>query len=226
MIMKLRLISMLSLILVIFFIPDSIWAQTAEIEKVEDATEVLEAIALIPEEGIPPVLLRQAQAIAVIPSVVKLGFTMGGRYGKGIMMGRDEKGEWGLPFFVNLFGGSFGWQIGIQSTDVILVFKTRKGFHSIKTGKFTLGVDGSIAAGPVGRHLEAATDIQLKSEIYSYSRNRGLFAGVAFEGGILHADQKTTEALYGRQAEHITKENTVLPKAVKDFTDIIESIAF
>lgn len=224
--MKLRLIFVLSLILVIFFPPESIWAKTAEIEKVEDAAEVLEAIALIPEEGIPPVLLRQAYAIAVIPSVVKLGFTVAGRYGKGIMIGRDEKGEWGLPFFVNLIGGSVGWQIGIQSTDVILVFKTGKGLHAIKDGKFTLGADGAVAAGPVGRHLEAATDIQLKSEIYSYSRNRGLFAGVSFEGSLLQADKETTEKLYGRPAESITKENTIPPKAVKNFTAIIESIAF
>ena len=226
MIMKLRLISILSLVLVIFFSSEPVWAKTAEVEKVEDATEVLEAITLIPEEGIPPALLRQAYAIAVIPSEVKLGFTVGGRYGKGIMMGRDDKGEWGLPFFVNLIGGSLGWQIGIQSPDVILVFKTGKGLHAIKNGKFTLGADGSIAAGPVGRHLEAATDIQLKSEIYSYSRNRGLFAGVSFEGSLLQADKETTEILYGRPAETITKENTVLPKAVKDFTAIIESIAF
>ena len=102
MIMKLRLVFILSFILIIFFSSDnSTWAKTAEVEKVEDAIEVLEAIAFIPEEGIPPVLLREAYAIAVIPSVVKLGLTVGGRYGKGIMMGRDDKGEWGLPFFVN-----------------------------------------------------------------------------------------------------------------------------
>lgn len=222
-----RILSVLFFGLVFFFSSfDNSWAQNAEIEKADDANEVLKAIALIPEQSIPPVLLRQAQAIAVIPSVVKLGFMLGGRHGKGIMMGRDKKGEWGIPFLVNFTGGSFGWQFGIQSTDVILVFKSRKGLQSIKNGKFTLGADGSIAAGPLGRHIEAATDIYFKSEIYSYSRNRGAFIGVAFEGAILQADKEATEALYGRPAESITKENTNMPQAIEEFTALIDGMVF
>jgi len=170
-----------------------------EIARVREATQVLEEIQGIPEQSIPPSLLAHAQAIAIIPGVVKAGFIVGGRYGEGIVLRRDPKsGKWGYPVFLTLAGGSFGFQIGASSSDVILVFKNRRGLDSLVRGKFTLGADASVAAGPVGRQAEAATDTELKAEIYSYSRSRGLFAGVALDGSVLDIDHEATARFYGK----------------------------
>lgn len=168
-----------------------------ESRKIEDCVEVVKAIKAIPEEGIPPMLLKNAQGIMVIPEVIKVGFVVGGRYGTGILTVRDEKGNWSDPVFVKIAGGSLGWQIGAESTDLVLVFKTRKSVDGIFRGKFTLGADASVAAGPVGRSAEGATDLTLKSEILSYSRSRGLFAGVALNGAALMIDDDANGAFYG-----------------------------
>lgn len=164
--------------------------------KVQDATEVLRQIMAIPESTIPPNLLANAHAVVVIPDMLKAGLVVGGRYGKGVMIVRGADNVWHYPVLVALTGGSVGWQIGAQSTDVILVFKSMKSVKAIEEGKFTLGADASVAAGPVGRHAEAGTDIKLESEIYSYSRSRGLFAGVALEGSALSLRHDDTWALY------------------------------
>ncbi|RME34191.1 MAG: hypothetical protein D6786_05570 [Gammaproteobacteria bacterium] len=170
-----------------------------EVAKVEEAIQVLEEVRRIPEQSIPPGLLANAQAIAIIPGVVKAGFIVGGRYGEGVILRHDPKsGKWGLPVFMTLAGGSFGFQIGASSTDVILVFKNRRGLDNLLRGKFTLGADASVAAGPVGRQAEAATDAALKAEIYSYSRSRGLFAGIALDGSVLEIDHAATARFYGK----------------------------
>jgi lipid-binding SYLF domain-containing protein len=213
-----------SLVLSVCSQPINSHAFTPEVETVQEASEVLVALDNIPEEGIPPVLLRQAQAIAVFPGTVKAGFMLAGRFGQGIMLGRDDNGNWGLPFFVELVGGSMGWQFGLQSTDVILVFKTRKGLHAVRDGKITLGADAAVAAGPVGRHFEAATDLKLKTEIYSYSRSKGIFAGVALGGSIVQADRAATEALYGRSAELISKQTITIPACVSKFYQVLNSL--
>ncbi len=174
-------------------------AGNKEGRKVETATEILTDIMSIPEKEIPPSLLRNAHGIAIIPGVVKVGFIVGGRYGKGIIAVRTKDGEWSNPVFLTLGGGSIGWQIGAQSTDIILVFKSSSSVERMGSGKFTLGADASVAAGPVGRHVEFDTDILLKAEIYSYSRSRGLFAGVSLEGAILHIDNKSNVAFYGKK---------------------------
>lgn len=174
------------------------FASGKEAEKVESATEALEEIMGIPETGIPPSLLRDAHGIAIIPSVIKVGFVLGGRYGRGVLTVRGKDGRWSAPVFVSIAGGSVGWQIGAESTDVILVFKSGKSIDGILNGKFTLGADAAVAAGPVGRRAEAATDEKLKAEIYSYSRNRGLFAGVSLEGSILQIVDESNAAFYGK----------------------------
>jgi lipid-binding SYLF domain-containing protein len=143
--------------------------------------------------------LRDVHGVAVIPGVIKVGFILGGRYGKGIMVVRTEGGGWSNPSFITLTGGSIGWQIGVQSTDVILVFKSEKSIEGVTKGKFTLGVDAEIAGGPVGRHAAAATDAQLRAEIYSYSRSRGLFIGVALEGAHLQIDHDSNDDFYGME---------------------------
>ena len=172
-------------------------AGTKEEQRVGDAADVLDQLLRIPEKTIPPALLSRAYAVAVIPDVVKVGFGLGARRGKGVIVVRQDDNSWSNPAFVTLTGGSIGWQIGAQSTDVILVFKTRKGVVDISGGKLTLGADASIAAGPVGRHTEIATDIRFEAEVMSYSRSRGLFAGVALEGAGVTMDRKANAAFYG-----------------------------
>ena len=156
--------------------------------KINAASEVLQEILSIPETGIPPALLHDAYGIAIIPGVLKAAFILGARYGSGILLVHSKESGWSNPAFIKLYGGGIGWQIGAQSTDVILVFKTGKSISGITNGTFTLGADASVAAGPLGRSVEAATDAQLKAEIYSYSRNRGLFVGVSLEGASLQID--------------------------------------
>ncbi len=171
-------------------------AATSEEKRVADATDVLDQLLRIPEQAIPPTLLSRAYAVAVIPDVIKVGFGVGVRHGKGILVVRQDDNSWSNPAFIALTGGSVGWQIGGQSTDIILVFKTRKGIDGIANGKMTLGADASIAAGPVGRQASAATDIAFQAEILSYSRSRGLFAGISFEGAGVTMDRKSNVAFY------------------------------
>lgn len=177
-------------------------AQTRESATVDTATIVFREIMGLPEEGIPPALLGGAQAIAIIPNVFKAGFLAGVRHGRGVLMVRTTDGSWSAPVFVTLTGGSFGFQAGVSSTDVILVFKNRRSLESFLNGrgKFTLGADAAVAAGPVGRQLEAGTDALLSSEIYSYSRSRGLFAGVSLEGAGLALDWRSNNSFYNDDA--------------------------
>jgi lipid-binding SYLF domain-containing protein len=191
-----------------------------EAKKVEEAVGVVKDIMAIPEKGIPPALLSESYAIAVIPGVIKLGFIIGGRHGSGVLLVRDKDGKWSNPLFVGLTGGSIGWQIGAQSTDVLLVFKSRKGVEGIKKGKFTLGADAAVAAGPVGRSIEAATDVRLKAEIYSYSRSRGLFAGISLEGAALQIDDDANASFYGKEA--IRADDILAGKAGTASADVVK----
>ena len=162
-----------------------------------DAEQVLSELVAIPARRIPQRMLNEAQAIAIIPRVIKVGFIAGVRRGQGVVMIRDAEGEWSLPQFLTLTGGSIGWQAGIQGTDVVLVFRTRTSVDSLLRGKFTIGADAAAAAGPVGRNASAATDAQLGAEILSYSRSRGLFVGVSLDGTVLEINQGANAAFYG-----------------------------
>jgi len=168
-----------------------------EERKVDASAEVLDAIMTIPEQRIPPVFLKNAYGIAVIPEVIKAGFVVGGRYGQGIIAVRTESGSWSDPLFITLAGASIGFQAGLQSSDVILVFKSKRSVDGIIEGKVTLGADAAVAAGPVGRQAAAATDIEFKAEIYSYSRSRGIFAGVSLDGAVLQVEREITASFYG-----------------------------
>ena len=165
--------------------------------RMDNAIQVIEQFGAIPEQGIPPSMLSDAYAVAVLPNVIKLGFGVGGRFGTGVLVVRKPDGQWSNPAFVNLGGGSFGLQIGAQSTDIVLVFKTRRSVETLYKGKMTLGGDIAVAAGPMGRLTSAATDLTLRTEVFSYSRNRGLFAGVSLEGAVLGMDRKGNESFYG-----------------------------
>lgn len=193
--MRLRQITLLVFLSIVTAMPAL--GATREDRRLSDATDVVDQLLRIPEQGVPPALLSRAYAVAVIPHVIKVGFGIGARRGKGLLVVRQDDGSWSNPSFISLTGGSFGFQIGAQSTDIILVFKTRKSVDGIASGKLTLGADASIAAGPVGRHTGVATDVTFRSEVYSYARSRGLFAGVALEGAGVAIDRKANAAYYG-----------------------------
>ncbi|MGA7697969.1 MAG: lipid-binding SYLF domain-containing protein [Thermoguttaceae bacterium] len=167
-----------------------------EAEVVDASRDVLGQIMSIPARSIPESLLGKAEGIAIFPGMLKGGFIVGVRHGRGVIVTRDEAGQWKPPLFVEITGISFGWQIGIQGTDLILVFRTKNSLQNLMRGKFTIGVNASAAAGPVGRDAQAATDITLKAELLSYSRSRGLFAGVALDGAASTVDPAATDAYY------------------------------
>ena len=200
---------------------------TPEEERVAAATDVVDQLLRIPEQSVPPALLARAYAVAVIPNVVKIGFGLGARRGKGLLVVRQDNGSWSNPTFITLTGGSFGWQIGAQSTDIILVFKTRKGVDDISRGKLTLGADASIAAGPVGRHTGVATDIEFQAEVFSYSRSRGLFAGVALEGAGVTIDRSANAAFYGTAditpEQIFTSSGNAAPAVANNFVQLLSA---
>lgn len=160
------------------------------------STQVLSELMRMPEQNIPTWLMERAYAVAVIPTVIKVGLGIGGRRGKGVLVIRKDTGAWSNPIFINLTGGSFGFQVGVQSADVVLVFTSKQSIEGIVGGKVTLGADASVAAGPIGRQSSAATDIGLTAQVYSYSRASGLFAGVALDGSAITIDGSSNESFY------------------------------
>ena len=184
----------LAVAVLLFALPAA--AASIEEQRVANSADVLDQLLRIPEQSIPPAMLARAYAVAVVPGVVRIGFGLGARRGKGILVVRQDDGSWSNPAFITLTGGSLGFQAGVQRTDVVLVFKTRRGVDDITSGKLTLGADASIAAGPVGRSVEGATDIRFQAEIVSYSRARGIFAGVSFAGSGVTMDRRANAAFY------------------------------
>jgi lipid-binding SYLF domain-containing protein len=175
------------------------WAQAREQGRLLMASQVLEELRSSRDQYLPDRLLERAYAIAVIPDTVKGAFFFGGRHGNGALVVRDKDGRFTSPVFITMTGGSFGFQWGVQATDIVLVFTTRKGVEGITGGKITLGADASVAAGPVGRSASAATDATFKAEVYSYSRSRGAFAGVALDGSVIRIDDDANDAYYGKK---------------------------
>jgi lipid-binding SYLF domain-containing protein len=203
----------------------AVHAEDPPLVRAQNAVRVLHEIMQAPDKAVPRDLLQNAKAIAVIPDMVKAGLIFGGRRGEGLISVKSPDGTWSNPSFITLTGGSVGFQAGVSSTDVILVFRTQRGVDSIVNGKFTVGADAAAAAGPVGRTATAATDAQMKAEIYSYSRSRGLFAGVALDGSVLRIDYDANAAAYGGG---ITPRRifeggvTNVPGPVVDFRDQLE----
>jgi len=176
------------------------FASAREEARLIEASGVLEELRAQRDTLIPDRLLARAYGIAVIPNVVKVAVGVGGRHGSGALVVRDVNGRFTNPIMVTITGGNVGWQIGVQETDIVLVFTTRKSIDGITDGKLTLGGDASVAAGPVGRAASAATDQNFTAEVYSYSRNRGLFAGVSIDGSVIAIDSKANSKLYGKTA--------------------------
>jgi lipid-binding SYLF domain-containing protein len=170
-------------------------------DRLQNAGQVMSEILNVPE-NIPKDLLDKAKCIVVIPSVLKAAFIVGGSYGRGVMVcrtGNDFTGPWGAPAMYALEGGSFGFQLGAQATDFVFLIMNEHGANSLLRSKVKLGGEASVAAGPVGRDAEADTDAAMRAEILTYSRSRGLFAGVSLEGSTLRPDDDANEALYGRK---------------------------
>lgn len=194
--------------------------------RARNAVRVLTDIQAIPESAIPDKLFDEARAVIVVPDAMKVGLVIGGRRGRGLLSVKSADGTWSNPAFVTLTGGSIGFQAGVQSSDIVLVFRSDRGLESIVNGKFTLGADAGVAAGPVGRNASAATDGEMKAEIWSWSRARGLFAGVALDGAVLAIDDAADEAVYGRDTTpRMIFENRAPQRpsdAVVDFRDRLE----
>jgi lipid-binding SYLF domain-containing protein len=169
-----------------------------ERERAVKAAEALSEIMQIPEQGIPTDLLARAEAIAVIPHVVKGALGIGGEFGKGLVSERTADGRWSAPSFIKITGGNFGLQLGVTATDLVLIFTDRDGFQGLLDGKVKLGVDAGVAAGPVGRDAQIATDVLLKSPVLAYSRSKGVFAGIALDGSVVSIDTDANRAAYGK----------------------------
>jgi lipid-binding SYLF domain-containing protein len=167
-----------------------------EISQSEKAARVFKEIMETPDKGIPQSLLDKAECVVVFPNVIKAGFVVGGRGGRGVASCRTTSG-WSAPAFFNLGGGSFGLQIGAQSTDFVMLIMNTGGMNSLLSDEFTLGGDASVAAGPVGRQAGAATDIKLNAQILSYSRSKGLFAGLELKGVVIKPDKEDMSDVYG-----------------------------
>lgn len=192
-------------LLVVFTACSAVFGQKSQepIHRLKEAAAVFEEIMATPDKGIPQDLLEKAYCAVIIPDLKKAGFIVGGKYGKGILTCRREgKGGWSAPGTVRIEGGSVGFQIGVSGTDVVMLVMNKRGADKLLSSKFTIGGEGEAAAGPVGRSATAQTDIQLRAEILSWSRSRGLFAGIALTGATLRQDLDDNQVIYGKKLEN------------------------
>ncbi len=192
-------------------------AQQVETDRIAEAARVLEEVLSAPDKGVPLSIVEKAQAIVVIPSTVKGALLIGAQRGKGVISTKSG-GTWSAPAFVTLTGGSIGLQIGGQATDIVLVVVNERGIDNLAQNTFKIGGDASVAAGPVGREATAATDYRLQAQILSYSRSRGLFAGVSLAGSTIRADRDANEKIYGvgYSTRNIVVEHKVEPTAAAE----------
>lgn len=191
-------------------------------ERSELAGAVVQSSVSVPETSIPDSLLKRAVCIATFPNVIRAGFVFGARYGKGLVSCRHESG-WSQPSYIVVRGGSWGLQAGVESIDLVLVFLQPNAIEVLSKSNFTLGVGASIAAGPVGRNAQAGTDYKLKSEILSYSRSRGLFAGLTLEGSTLRADRSANEVAYGAKSpEQILSSDGTRVQSINPYVRALE----
>lgn len=201
-----------------------------EAERIDEAITVLHEIMSAPDASIPEALLERSVAVAIFPSTVKAGFFLGGQRGRGFIAGRDEEtGAWSPPAFLTLTGGSIGLQVGAQSVDIVLLIQNRRGLSRLLDNQFKLGGDASAVVGPVGRTVEASTDLQMTAEILSYSRSRGVFAGVTLGGATLRADRDANERFYGERLDsrEIVLDGvtgSALPDAVTRLQEALDSL--
>lgn len=196
--------------------------QTKAADRVQAAADVLNEIEGAPDQGIPEEVLGSAECVAVVPTLLNGGFIVGARYGRGVASCRTPKG-WSAPAFFVVQGGSFGFQIGVQAVDLVMLIMNDDGMHKMLSSKFKLGADASVAAGPVGRHAAADTDWKMQAQVLSYSRARGAFAGIALSGAVIKQDKDATREFYGHMVstKSALKGATEAPPAAYPFLDTL-----
>jgi len=200
------------LISVIGIIGTYAWAGSARqdsVARLDSAVDVLHAVMSAPDKGIPEEVLSNAKCILVVPNLIKGGFIFGGKHGRGVATCRTTEG-WSAPAFVSVSGGSWGLQIGVEGVDLVILVMNDQGFQHLLSSKFELTGEGSVAAGPVGRHASAGTDWKMNTEMLTYSRSKGVFAGLTLEGAVVEQDNDSTRAIYGK---HMMFRNILSGKA-------------
>ena len=221
--MKRILLFVVSVVLMAGFLSASTEGDRAKLQdRLDDAATIMNEIMSAPDKGIPEEVLNNAQCVAVVPSMFKASLGFGGQYGQGVVTCHTQAG-WSAPAFYRLSGGSFGLQIGGQAVDLVMLFMNDLGMRSLLTHKLKLGVDASAAAGPVGRHAAADTDVVLRSEVLTYSRTRGLFAGISLNGSWVEQNDRDTRDFYGRYIpfQTILKGNVQTPPAGQNFVSTV-----
>lgn len=228
--MKLRLV-LFSLALSLLAAPLKAQSSPAfeEIGRLDKSAVVLREITGAPDSRIPQNLLDRANCVAVVPTLLKGGFIFGGRYGKGVISCRSKiSNTWGPPSFFTVGGGSFGLQIGGKATDLVMLIMNERGVEKLLVSKFTLGGDASAAGGPVGREAAAMTDAQMNAQILTYSRSRGLFAGVSLDGSVIKSDSNAIRRFYGKDTtarKILVLNDVIVPAGAGQFTDTLKSLS-
>ncbi len=197
------------------------WAGSARedsVARLQSSVDVIHAIMATPDKGIPEEVLNDAKCILVVPNLIKGGFVFGGKHGRGVASCRTAEG-WSAPAFVTVGGGSWGLQIGVEGVDLVMLVMNDQGFQHLLSSKFELTGEGSVAAGPVGRHASAGTDWKMNTEVLTYSRSKGVFAGLTLEGAVVEQDNDSTHAIYGKQMEfrNILSGKVVTPRSAEPF---------
>jgi lipid-binding SYLF domain-containing protein len=196
--------------------------ESKAVDRIQAAADVLNEIQGTPDNGIPSEVLASAECVAVVPSLLKAGFIVGAHYGRGVASCRTPKG-WSAPAFFTVEGGSFGLQIGGQAVDLVMLIMNQNGMKNLLSSQFKLGADASVAAGPVGRHAAADTDWKMRAEVLSYSRARGVFAGLELNGAVIKQDKDSTREFYGHMVPFDTSLHSTIdtPKTAYPFLDTL-----
>jgi lipid-binding SYLF domain-containing protein len=197
------------------------WAGSARedsVARLQSSVDVIHAIMATPDKGIPEEVLNDAKCIVVVPNMIKGGFVFGGKHGRGVASCRTAEG-WSAPAFVSVGGGSAGLQIGLEGVDLVMLVMNDQGFQHLLSSKFELTGEGSVAAGPVGRHASAGTDWKMNTQVLTYSRSKGVFAGLTLEGAVVEQDNDSTRAIYGKHMEfrNILSGKVATPKSAEAF---------
>ena len=193
-------------------------AREDTVARLQSSVDVLQAVMSAPDKGIPEEVLSNAKCIVVVPDLIKGGFIFGGKHGRGVASCRTSEG-WSAPAFVSVGGGSWGLQIGVEGVDLVMLVMNHQGFQHLLSSKFALTGEGSVAAGPVGRHASAGTDWKMNTEMLTYSRSKGVFAGLTLEGAVIEQDNDSTRAIYGKRMtfRNVLSGKVTTPKSAEAF---------
>jgi SH3 domain-containing YSC84-like protein 1 len=203
------------------------WAGSARedsVARLQSSVDVLHSIMATPDKGIPEEVLSNAKCILVVPDLIKGGFIFGGKHGRGVASCRTSSG-WSTPAFVSVGGGSWGLQIGVEGVDLVMLVMNEQGFQHLLSSKFQLSGEGSVAAGPVGRHASAGTDWKMNTQVLTYSRSRGAFAGITLEGAVVQQDDDSTRAIYGKHMRfrNILSGKVSTPESAEAFVKAVSA---